>query len=439
MAHVFKIKYGSPAGWTYIDLTDANHGIVSYVPGTAGEGADEITESGRFRVAGSSVSDLLAKIAEIEQAFYKAGAYSLDQIGAYQVWLTMQPDGTSDVWESQVFEGRLELTEDVLGVDWANRITDVILLWRRAGFWEKYTLVAATNDNESGGTYTIYNSGDASGSAPTKKENWVDIAAVAVPGDLPAPAVCIFVKSTTVTQFEVFHNARALPTSSFLAEGETGTDDTTDANRSGGKYHVYTTPAGGSTGVDVLSATTLLKNVVGGAWVRFVLSAQFSGTVYARPYIKLGSKKYFGPRSVLTGAADFMAYDLNLLRIPFGTFQLFTTGYYVVEVGVNLIAATAVAVAVDYFYSIPVDSYAKGVMDISDSNVVVMDAHDGVMVGDDGPHANKIGALGTLYGGIWLEPNMAQRLTFKMTAAGVDTMANSALISVYAWLRKRTI
>jgi hypothetical protein len=134
-----------------------------------------------------------------------------------------------------------------------------------------------------------------------------------------------------------------------------------------------------------------------------------------------------------------MDYDLNLQRIPFGTFQLFTTGYYAVEVGVNLIAATTVDVSVDYFYSLPIDSYAKGIMDIDDSNVVVMDTRNSVMVGDDGPHANKIGALGTLYGGVWLEPNMAQRLTFKLTEGGVDVMANAALISVYAWLRKRTL
>jgi hypothetical protein len=441
MAHVLKLKYGSPASWSYIDLTDSDHGIVNYVPGTPADGAETITESGRFRVSGSVYAYFIARIQAIQRVFYQALAYSQDEIGAYQVWLTITPAGAGDVWESQIFEGRLELTEQILGVDWANYATEVVLIWTRAGWWEQYADIPITNNNSSGDplSTTIYNSGDGSGAAPTKRENWVTIEPAYIRGDLPAAATVEFTKTNAVTQFEVFHNARTMWSSSFLVEGETGTGDTVDANRSGGKYHIYTTPVGGTTGIDVQGAPADLKNITDGAWLRFSLSAYFSGTVSARPYISIGGKKYYGSKSVLTGAAVFRVYDLGMVRMPQGTFDAFTSGYYAVYVGINFIAASAVDVLVDYFYSQPIDSYAKGIMDIATSGQVTLDTRSGTMVGDDGTHADKIGAFGTLYGGIWLEPNVYQRLMFKMTEGGVDVMANSAVVNVYARMRKRTL
>jgi hypothetical protein len=69
MAHTIRLKYGPPSGWSYLYLTDADHGNVDYYPRTAGQDDEEITESGRWRVAGSSASDLITHIRAIEQLF----------------------------------------------------------------------------------------------------------------------------------------------------------------------------------------------------------------------------------------------------------------------------------------------------------------------------------------------------------------------------------
>ncbi len=445
MAHALKIKYGSPASWAYIDLTDSNHGIVDYVPGTPGEGADEIVESGRFRVAGSSVADLITKIGEIEQVFYKAGQFGADGIGAWQVWVTIQPSEVSETWESQVFEGRLELTEDVLGVDWANRATEVVLIWRRCGWWERYAGCGPTNDNVFESIPIVFNSNDGTGSYPLIHENWVDIPAAGVGCDLPAPATITLGPTTAIDTVEMFLNAKTAPEAMYMAEGETGTGDTTDANRSKGKYKIYTTPAGGTTGVDVRLPAPTLGVILNGAWLRFSLSAKFSGTVYARPFIEIGGKKYYGSKSILTGAgADFYAYDLGMVRFPhsgrFNSYSAFADGFNAPFVGINFIAASAVAVSVDYFLYIPIDGYAKAVLDTTAAAYIIIDTRAGMALANANLGSeNKISSIGTLWGGIWLEPNTLQRISFKLTAGGLDVMATKASLQMSAWLRKRTL
>jgi hypothetical protein len=450
MAHVIKLKYGSPASWAYIDLTDVNHGNVDYIPGTPGEGAEEITESGVWRIAGSSVADLLAKIAEIEQAFYKAGQYSLDEIGAYQVRITIQPDGVAETWESQVFEGRLELSGNIMGVGWANRVAEVVLIWRRAGWWERYANLALTNSNGTSSPGTglrVYNSGDSSGTAPTKRENWGYVTLTADQGDLPAAAVIKISALPSMDRYDVFSNSRSRPTDGNIFEGETGLGDTIDAARSAGKYHNYLTPVGGSAGIDVIGSElgTGMHNLVDGAWIRVILSAKFAGTVYARPYIAIGSARYYGPKSALVGnAADFYLYDLGMIHIPAidanGYAAEFADGFTTFYFSINLIAATAITVAVDYFEYIPMDSYAKGAMDIPTGGLVVIDSRSGSVLGNQGYGINhSLSSAGTLYGGLWLEPNATTKLTFKMTELGLDHMDHYAAIEVDAWLRKRTI
>lgn len=446
MAHVIKLIYGSPASWSYIDLTSSSYGNLDYYPGTPDPGADDIIESGTWRIAGSSIADLLGRIEQIDMLFHRARTYDIDQIGAYQVWLTIQPDGVAETWQSQIFEGRLELTENILGFDWANKETEVILTWRRAPWWEKYTQLTISNSNGSGLSTTIYNNGDGTGSAPTKKVNWIDIAATQVKVDLPSPTNLIFSGAgfAGCIGFIVVNNALTNPTGANLIEGETGTGDTTDAARSGGKYHIYTTPVGAN-GVDVSSFTNSLTGLKDGAWLRFLLSANFTGTIYATPFINLGTGRYYGTRNIIqNGGVNFYTYDLGLLRIPLadmtGVAGL-ASGLANMQVGVNLYAESAIAVSVDYFNYIPTDYFSQVEMIGMSLDIASINSHDRRALGNrDYPTVSAVGSIGTMYGSIFLEPTKAQRLTFKLIDGLYgDVMTNYATVEVYAWLRKRTL
>ncbi len=448
MTHTIKLKYGSPAGWAYIDLTDAQHGNVDYVPGTPGEGAEEIVESGRWRVAGDSVTDLIGKITEIETVLYRAGQFGQDGIGAYQARLTVQLEGVIETWESPIYEGRLELGGAVMGGEWANRETDVTLIWRRAGWWERYVAVPLSNANGTNVTTAglqVSNSNDGTGSAPTKLVNYVDIKAQHVPGDLPAPAVFEVSTGARVKQIWTCLNAKSLPgTLVYQAEGETGSSDTTDATRSAGKYHTYTVPAGAS-GLNITLATSNLSTLIGGAWLRFMASAKFTGTVKITPYLSINGVLYYGPGSIVTNAGTWQVIDLGLTRLPpVGIYDEAIVGaFYSVSVGINVINAAGLSFDLDYLQFCPCDGYAVSKVDLNplDPLNVRTDCRGGnVNVTAEFDSTGGVISVGTLYGGIWLEPGIAQRMVFKfLLASNADTLSTSPLVRLFCWARKRTL
>lgn len=447
MAHTIKLKYGAPGGWAYIDLTDAQHGNVDYVPGTPGEGAAEMVESGRWRVAGDSVTDLLGKIREIETVLYRAGQFGMDGIGAYQARLTVQPEGVIETWESPIYEGRLELGGAVLGGEWANHETDVVLIWRRAGWWERYVSVPLTNANGTNVTtagLAVYNSNDGTGSSPTKLVNYADVKAQHVPGDLPAPAVFEVQTGARIKQIWTCLNAKSLPgTLVYQVEGETGTD-TADATRSAGKYHTYTVPAG-ATGLNITLATSNLSTVLTGAWLRFMASAKFTGTVKITPYLSINGVIYYGPSSIATNAGTWQAFDLGLMQLPpVGNYDEAISGaFYAVSVGLNVINAAGLAFDLDYVQFCPADGYAVSKVDLNPLdplNVRTDCRGGGVNVTAQFDSVDGVISVGTLYGGIMLEPGMAQRLVFKMLlASNADTLSTGGLVRLFCWARKRTL
>lgn len=447
MAHVIKLKYGSSTSWSYIDLTDSSHGNIDYYPRTANAGADDITESGAFRVAGSSVADLISKINEIESAFYKARAYDLDNSSAFRVFLTMQPDGVAETWESQIYEGRLELTDNVFGSDWANRHTDVVLIWRRAPYWERYVQIPISNSNGSGNSTKIYNFGDREGTAPAKQENWVDIAAGVVGGDLPAPTAIVF-KNLSDPPFQkliVNNNVSLITSWNNIIEGEGGLNVIPSSARSYGAYGSYTVPDYDPNGIEIWRNVNL--PISGGGWLRFLLSAASTNAIRARPFVRIGGVTYYGLISVLSGpSTSFMLYDLGLLRLPDGDL----TNYFpptgdppaLIIIGVTLFAPSlGFTVSADYFQYLPTDYYASGQLYAAGTNVVMMDTRNNRLIANTIFAAdNEVNSIGTMYGSVYLEPNKTQRLTFKFTDAdGEDLKVFDATIEVYAWLRKRTL
>jgi hypothetical protein len=395
------------------------------------------------------VADLEAKIGAIENVLRMAKAYDLDNIGAYQVRLTCQLSGDAQTWESPIYEGRLELPSSTLGVDWANMLIDVTLIWRRAAWWEQVVDIPVANDNHAATTagLNIYPWNDKTGVSPNKKENYLDIVAGDVQGDLPAPVIIELVQAAgganSPNDVAIYHNALAIP-STFPCEleGETGSGDTVDATRSGGKYHSYAIPAG-TTGQDFgkdITATPILT----GAWLRYLISAKFNGTITARPYISINSQKYYGPTSVLinSGGAYFNIYDLGMVRMPpITAIYGGPTGFYAIVWGMTILSATGITVSIDYLMATPIDSYAyiKGDSSLPYGANWVMNFHDGAAYGIN--TGNVVAVIGTVSGGINLLPNINQRLIFKMSSGRIDNFSSSDVYSVkvHAWLRKRTI
>lgn len=463
MAHVIKLKYGSPASWAYVDLTDINHGIVDYVPTPGSEGVDDLVESGVFRVVGSSVADLESKIRAIETIFHQAAAYEASPVGAYQVRLTVQLSGSAETWESPIYEGRLMLPNQMLGPTWANREGEVTLTWRRAAWFERYVSVPVTNPNGAAQTdgLVVYACNDGE-TADTIYERWnyADIAAGAVPGDMPAPAVIALVGMDApdyagLTDVYVGGNAKTAPaTLVYQIEGETGTGDTVDADRSAGKFHRYALSAGTLTPIEY-DASTALGAVLTGAWLRVILSANFDGVVKVRPYISINTIKYYGPATTnIIGTGDsFELYDLGLLQLPMiGIYDdAVLSGYRTTEfkIGFTAINAAGLNFDLDYMQFSPVDTALHGVFENAIANTgadkqILIDCHDGnIRFLVKSGASWYMGAAGVLYGGIYLEPGIAQRLVFNWMCSvatyPTDLVSSGADVVVHCWARRRTM
>lgn len=446
--HTFKLKYGYATSWTEITLMRSK-----YVPATPTEDeiqAGEMTESGEWRVSGTSESNLVANIRAIQDAFRMAKAYDDEQVGAYQVWLTFQEDGSEEVWESQVFEGRLELKANALGTAWDGLVEYVTLIWRRMPWWERQIDVPITNENGSNLTsgLKVYNCNDAGSVGSDKYVSYASIAVGVVAGDLPAPALITFAATATdqPDNILVCHNAKTDPTllsaAELLKEGETGTADTTDANRSGGKTHEYTIPSG-STGLSIEKSSGIfgLGTIFNGAWIRILVSAKFTGTIKITPYMQFNNVHYYGAASLVTGAATtWQLIDLGLIYIP-PTKLYASSSFYGFKLGLQLIETAGGTIDVDYIQTWPVDSFAQAVFDEVLVGTADLNAHEGAAL-CYASLTNSLEMIGVLYGGIYLEPGIAQILLFKWTSDGVDTQkewTNYLTVKLKCWCRKRNL
>ena len=223
-----------------------------------------------------------------------------------------------------------------------------------------------------------------------------------------------------------------------LVEGETGTSDTVDATRSGGKYHAYTVPAG-TTGVDVVATSAALSAIKTGAWLRFILVAAPLGSVKASPFIRLTGITYYGPSSAFADdGSHWRAYDLGMVWMPPGSFNVdLDSGFKDLQVGIHFVSTGGATANVDYFLCTPVDSFARAVIDYG-SVKTVLDCFTGQALGNNQTANDQIYAFGTLYGGIYLEPALAQRLLLKFYGT-TDDPSNYCTVYLNCWARKKTL
>jgi len=180
MTHSLSITYGS----TTITLA-----LVDYTPTSALASVAEVTERWEVHVTGASKALLQAAIHEIERAFELARQHQANSF-LDRVFLNFQPVGYEESYRSQILDGKIDFYDETLKWAWANAGFDVRLTITRQNFWEGAEAeIPLTNSNGVSGTenFKIFNCADGNGTTPNVRENWVDIDADDLEGDLPAP------------------------------------------------------------------------------------------------------------------------------------------------------------------------------------------------------------------------------------------------------------
>ena len=192
MTHSLSITYGS----TTITLA-----LVDYTPTSALASVAEVTERWEVHVTGASKALLQAAIHEIERAFELARQHQANSF-LDRVFLNFQPGGYEESYRSQILDGKIDFYDETLKWAWANAGFDVRLTITRRNFWEgaeaEIPLSNSNGERVIEDLLWVYNCADGDGVSPNVRENWADIDADDLEGDLPAPIKLTMVTSGTI-------------------------------------------------------------------------------------------------------------------------------------------------------------------------------------------------------------------------------------------------
>lgn len=227
--------------------------VLDYMPqsaalGTVGQGQEiyeverqPVTETVRLWLYGESPAAVQSLIGSIER--WAEGVHRRQRTRTGERgYLLQQVRSDTEMWRSEVLAARLQPADENLR-RWGSGV-EVLLFVTRRPFWETVAERELPLDNTSAGGpatggVTIYNHDDAT----TGHDNWVDVAAVDVAGNLPAPLRLRMTNNSGANigyrNFWQANNSHYSPaTFVHVIEGESmvGVTQVADGGSSGGYY-----------------------------------------------------------------------------------------------------------------------------------------------------------------------------------------------------------
>lgn len=247
--HVLSLQIGS----TNIPLTSSNSILLDVdlpspalqltVRGGEIHGSERtlVTATIRCHFFGSTGADVQSKLQSIERLLELCAQRQATRTGDRgYLYLRLGPD--TETWRSEIVSGIVQADNPLRTLNVP--AVDVFIVCTLRPFWETVVERELPLDNSSAGAkatggVTIYNHDDAT----SGHDNWTDIAAADVAGNVPAP-LRIQIKNTSgvdlaTRNFYQSNNAFHVPTTfPHILEGEAATyaTPTADANSSGGYY-----------------------------------------------------------------------------------------------------------------------------------------------------------------------------------------------------------
>lgn len=316
--------------FTVLDTATNGYDLVemSYVTPTTDPVMGRVVESVVVRVTGTSLADMRTKIKNL---FDVADMPRRWLVGADDrlVYLVIQPGDSGNVYQSRVHEMVVTLSNTLLQADWANWTTEVRLTYQRDGWWERTPvtppLVTLTNPNGSATVLNVYNCNDGSGSAPTKRQNYVDIDTSDIPGDVPTPLYIEVHNNYNVAPGNETlyiggvgrYSSTELPPLFLEAESGTGGTSTADATCSGGYKKTLTLTTAAET--ELLYWTVASGGYYAGLWYRILArfaSTSSLGVVKFRWQIKSGSSIIWSGPQFLVGDAAEIIQEMGEVQLP---------------------------------------------------------------------------------------------------------------------------
>lgn len=330
MAVTLQISDGSVT----VNLNDNSTAYVrtsGYVPREPEVGEVEVEETAEAIFLGT-VSTARGNKNSLTRLFEQAKRYQDKKVGP-RVYVQFKPESGDDTYRAEILSGRCELEEGTLNVNvglyGAGRI-GARITWRRRYYWEgPETQVPLTNGNGTDDTsgLTIYNHDDAHAG----HDNYVQIAADDVDGDLPSPARIELTNSYNDSDEDshvwIGHNVLSDPANFdhiLEAEDATGASATANATCSGGEYVATTLSTDSETTMLTWALSSSFLTDCNGAHFRVLARFREDATTAANiTDVKFRLKLQVDNRTIWQGEQvrpkvgdSYVIRDLGIIRLP---------------------------------------------------------------------------------------------------------------------------
>lgn len=450
MAHALSISDGTNT----VSLSSSNILLMSYVPVSpemqdtaqfvnGGDGGDilpvysNVSETVEIMFDNTSKTALQAQVASINRLLDTAKRRQTRRNGV-RVYLKFTVDGDSDTYRSEVLSGRLELGEDAMR-HYANIKVQARLYINRRFYWEAddetELQLSKSNVSATSGGVTIYNHDDSG----TGHDNWVQIAAAQVDGELPCPLRLTLTNNSGSSQayrnFHIGTNAFSDPANfTHMLEGEDGSGGTvtSDSSCSGGSKLANNSWTGTNLVQLDIDGTQLQKT--DGRWFRLLMRvASLTSSCYIQPQIRTGDGLvilYTGEEVLVN--SDVPIIDLGSVPLPPSAAVV---SWADMKLTLSMRAVGTAGIQIDYVQLTPTDSYANFTQlgyTIPNSTAITIDGIEGAI------HSAGFPIYSAPLPTVWVFPNTLQRLIFLHDeTTGPVSIDNT--ISVRAYYRPRRL
>ena len=440
---------------TYLAMTDRTttinlngDGIVlsRYVP--ASGGVENVTETIEVWLTGSTAAAVMELLRRIERALSVTAQYSDNRIGK-QWYLLIQPTGMTDTLESPIYGGKVVMGENALRWPLGNKRMKIGIVVERAGWWEKTTEdeVSLSNGNGSGtGGINVYNCNDGSGTAPNKRNNYVEMSNLG--GDLPARCriemTNLYNSESRLYYVWIGRNAYSSPaTFTHVIEGESASwgGSNISGSFSGGYTRVFTWSGNAQANVGRWALAGSMLQAGGGRWFRvYGALTNVLGSLYVQCKLTFPS----GVPLTVLGQDYERLIDTNVKFAELGTLQLppwleDMTSLYPLDLSLYARKSGGGSFGIDFLMFMP----AEGFMLFSPRGYglayltrLVYDGMKGVVYSDGWTPSGKVAHYMRYGDEIMLEPGMTQRLYFQQSGNTGDIDIGRKL-SVRVYYKKR--
>lgn len=436
-------------GTTTVNLNDGTDAwMEAYNPQNFGASADAVTEGHQVTFLGGN-SAVDTTWLKLEKLFLQARIWEASRKGA-RVYVTVCLDG-STTWRSELYDGRLLATGDIVKFERATGQRDATVMISRANWWEgAEAQIPLTNGNGSANTsgLNVFNCNDGAGSSPNKHHSYAAITGTDVAGDLPAETRIEITNNYAglLDLREVWIGQNWTDPANFShvleAEAATGASGTAIADRSGG-YVVRTTVQTTETTLCSWALNAAFLNACAGNYykalmVRGNLSYMINQFKF-RISVLWGSSALWRSGWVSYNGGSVM--DIATFRLPPWLPSLTGLGALNLVLSAQVTTGTPAEFDVDFLMLMPVDGYrylncgGTG----ADTNRRVVD--DGItrnLYQDDGSGTGKIGAIQNYGSPIQVYPGKDQRLYFVMTNVTSEHEI-ARTVSLKLWYRPRRL